>query len=107
MVKILFLPHCLRKEISKKIFDKAKGKNYEIHVVGGGSIIKKITEKYLDEGKEIEKIIGIACQDEIDMSMEFFKSKGLNEKNIFPILLFIAGCKDTEVDLKQVWDVLN
>lgn len=107
MVKILFLPHCLKKELSEQIVSRSKEKNYEIHIVGGGSIIKKITEQYLEEGKEIEKIIGIACQDEINLAMKFLKSKRLSEKSVFPLLLSVIGCKDTEIDLKQVWNVLD
>lgn len=98
MTKILFLPHCLNKEQAEQIKTQAEKKQYEVCIVPGGSIIIKILEKY----PKIEKIIGVACKNEIKLSKEYtrkLKNKGTIIKEI---LLSTDGCKNTQVNLNKV-----
>jgi len=106
MVKILFLPHCLEKYIYDKIDEIGKEKNYGVYVAKGGSMVKKIIDKYLKDGITIDRIVGIACPDEVNLALKYFDGKGLDSEIVFPIPLSVEGCKNTKVDLEKVLAVL-
>ncbi len=101
-IKLLFLPHCLKKEFIAKLSEEGEKRGYKVFIAPGGSIIEKILREY----EKIDKILGIACEKEIKLAMEY--TKGLSEKGtiIKSIELSKDGCKDTEVDLDEVLEVL-
>ena len=103
-IKFLFLPHCLTKSLLEKIKIEAEKRGYEVYVAKGGSMIKNIIEKY--NNSSIGKIVGIACDDEIGLALNFLEAKKIAREKIFPIPLLICGCQNTEVDLEKVWGVL-
>jgi len=102
-MKLLFLPHCLEKEISDKIYNVALEKNYQVYIVPGGSKVKKILDSYNPD--EIERLVGIACEDEINLAGDYIKKIGFEEKT-FSIQLSENGCENTKVDLEKVLDIL-
>ena len=104
MVKLLFLPHCLREDISKSIIRKAEERNYEIYIANGGSMIKKVIKNY--NLNEIEKIVGVACKDEIYLASNYFKKIKFNREKLFSVALFKEGCKNTLVDIEKLLNVL-
>jgi len=69
-MKILFLPHCLKEGYIKQLKKEGEKNNYDVCVVGGGSAVKKYLNKY--DGL-IKKVIGIACDDEIKLAMDYTK----------------------------------
>lgn len=101
--KILFLPHCLREDYSKKIQEVAKNKGYDVYVVCGGSEMKNILKKY--DFKYVKKFVGVACEDEVGLAKDFAKKVGILEK-VVAIGLDKDGCRDTECDLNNVFDVI-
>ena len=102
--KFLFLPHCLTKPILNKIKLGAEKRGYEVYIVKGGSMIQKIIGKY--NSSNIGKIVGIACKDEIGLALNFFEAKKIAREKIYAIPLLVCGCKNTEVNLKSVLEVL-
>lgn len=103
MIKLLFLPHCLKKDYLQKLKKEGEKRNYKIHVVGGGSAVKKILKKY----QKIDKIVGVACGDEIKLAADYtknLKNKGTKTK---AIKLSKSGCKNTKVNIKEVVTALN
>lgn len=58
-MKILFLPHCLRKDIAEKIKAEGERLDYEVYVVPGGSIIKKLIEEKLEQGNILKELSGL------------------------------------------------
>ncbi len=66
-------------------------------------MMEEIMKKY--SLKTIEKIVGVACEKEIPLAMDYFFQLGIVER-VIPIELSKKGCKNTEVDLKKVFDVL-
>jgi len=109
MVKLLFLPHCLNKNLSRKITKRGKDEGYEVYVVPGGSRVKRIIEEYIsrtiDRIEGIEKIVGVACQEEVDLALRYFTEIELREK-VFAVNLIDDGCKNTRVDLEKVLEIL-
>ena len=105
MVNLLFLPHCLRKDISVMISESGEAKKYDVYVIPGGSQLKKIVEKYERNHQTIEKIVGVACDDEIKLATEYFGKKGYSGA-LYSIPLSQDGCADTLVDMKKVIDSL-
>ena len=103
MVKLLFLPHCLNNALSENISEEARKRGYEVYIVPGGSKVKNIIGKYGNEC--IDKIVGVACDDEIDLASKFLKESGLSGKT-FSIRLETDGCKNTSVDLEEVLKIL-
>ena len=103
MVKLLFLPHCLRKGVLNEIKKYGEEKGYEVYVVGGGSKIKKIIE---GTGHNIDRIVGVACEDEIALAKEYFDKRSFDIKKVFSVSLSEDGCKNTSVDLEKVLEVL-
>ena len=105
MTKLLFLPHCLNDKQKQIITEKAKEKNFEVHVVGGGSIVKKILQEYKD--KKIDHVLGVACKDELKLATGYTKSLKEKGTNIQIVELLKDGCKNTEVDLNKVFAKLK
>ena len=100
MVKLVFLPHCLNQEQKEEIKHSAESLGYEVQVVGGGSAVKKKLQKY----SNIDKVIGIACQDELKLAKEY--TKPFNDKIIISIPLITEGCKNTKINLEEILSVL-
>ncbi len=44
--KLLFLPHCLKQNISDKLLKYGEEKNYDVYIVPGSSRVKKILNEY-------------------------------------------------------------
>jgi hypothetical protein len=102
-IKLLFLPQCLKSEYSQKIEEVAKKRGYKVYTVPGGSLVKKILAKY----PKIDKIVGIACKDEVNLALEYTRKLAKKGTIIKPIILLTNGCKNTEVNLKKVIKVLD
>ncbi|MFA6065398.1 MAG: DUF116 domain-containing protein [archaeon] len=113
--RAIFLPHCSRnikvckatsddegfhcKECGACDIDKvmklAKKLGYkQVFMVPGGSMVKKVLEKYKPKAA-----IGIACFHEAVMAFELTK-----QINVIPqaVLLLRDGCKDTQINLALV-----
>ena len=102
-INLLFLPQCLKPKYSQKIEKVAKQRGYKVYTVPGGSLVKKILAEY----PKIDKIVGIACKDEVNLALEYTKKLALKGTTIKPINLLKEGCKNTEVNLKKVIKVLD
>ncbi len=102
--KLLFLPACLEKAISEEAIALGFEKNYDVYLVPGGSKVKKIIENY--DFKKLEKIIGVACGDEIKLMEEYAKSKYLNKSKIYSIELKKEGCSETFFNLDDLLNIL-
>lgn len=102
-IKLLFLPHCLKKEYFQKIKEAGEKKGYEVHIVNGSSIIKKI----LIGVESIGEIVGIACKDEIKLALEYTKPLADKGTIIKTVTLSKDGCKDTEVSLDKALEALS
>lgn len=100
MTKLLFLPHCLNQEQKDKIILAGKQQGFEVHVAGGGSVVKNILKE--KQNDKIEKIIGIACKDELELAKKYTKPAKENGTKVIPIKLKTNGCKNTIVDLNEV-----
>ncbi|MDR0912480.1 MAG: DUF116 domain-containing protein [Methanobrevibacter sp.] len=109
--KIIVFPHCLRHpkchaKLEKTGLDcnvcglcaigeikpKAEEMGYKSFIIPGSTFIKKIVENY-----EFESVLGIACYEDLNMSMmklSKFKPQG--------VLLSRTGCYNTEVDVQTV-----
>jgi len=102
--KFLFLPHCLVENIRDRIKEEAKKRGYEVYILKGGSILKKIFENY--SPSNIKKIIGVACQKEIGLAKESLTEINIPIEKIFSVELSCDGCTNTEVNLENVLKVL-
>jgi len=118
--RILFLPHCARNskkckathngegleckhcgacEIDKAI-KIAEGLGYKkVFVVPGGSIVKKLLEKYKPKAA-----IGVCCFDEALLSFDMLKGTGIIPQ---VVLLLKDGCKDTVMNLPLLEEKLS
>jgi hypothetical protein len=103
MVKLLFLSHCLVKDYQERLRVEAEEKGYEVYVVPGGSLVKKIIQTYL---KDIEKIVGVACEEEIGLARSYLEKSKILTNKMFAIELSSNGCKNTTVNLEKVLEVL-
>lgn len=103
MTKILFLPHCLNQESLNKIKQEAKKRNYKTYIAGGSSAVKNTLNSY----PKIDRIVGIACEDEIKLAKEYLKYLTDKKTEVTDIKLLKDGCKDTEVDMQEVIDALK
>ncbi len=117
MDKLIFLPHCLRStECPAKLashgyncincgrckigaFKKtAEEKGYNVFIVPGGSMVKKILEDFDDP-----EVIGVACQSELKEGNELVKKKKIKAKSL---QLSKDGCVNTEVDFDKLYNML-
>jgi len=102
MKKILFLPHCLRENQMKYLEAEGLSRGYEIYIVGGGSQVKKILgENFAGIGK----IVGVACEDEIEKIGEFLGQNYFGVE-VASVALMKSGCENTFVNLEKVAGVL-
>ena len=118
MVKLVFLPHCLRSTECKaalkeegyeclscgkcRIWEfqkKAKEKEYKVYIVPGASMIKKILKNY----DSPEVVIGVACDTEIREGAKLMKKMKINAKSL---KLTKDGCVNTEVDFDKLIKML-
>ena len=118
--RILFLPHCLRNVKYCKghyndegfvckhcgrcqitdIIKLARKKGYKkIFVVPGGSMVKKLIEKYKPKA-----LIGLACYHEISMGLDICQNQRLPAAGV---LLLRDGCKDTLANLDELKEKLD
>lgn len=118
--RILFLPHCLR-NVNKckaqygeegleclgcgnckiaKMRQMAKVLGYRgCFVTPGGSMVVNLIKKYRPRA-----VVGVACNDEINMAVDKLREEGNIPTQA--VMLMRAGCKDTDVNLEEVWDKL-
>jgi hypothetical protein len=118
--RILFLPHCLRNsskckahytdeglqckacgacQLSELI---ALGKKFgyrRIFITPGGSMVAKLAKKYLPKA-----VVGIACNDEINMGLNKMRSFGIPAQ---AVLLLRDGCKDTAVNIEEALEKIS
>jgi len=117
--RVLFIPHCLRdvkgciapidedgyhcKKCGRcaiaKITAEAERNGIRWYMCGGGSQVMNIIKKVRPKA-----VIGIACYAEIQMALE--KLRATNTP-LQVVLLKKSGCVGTEVDLDEVFAVLN
>lgn len=114
--KIIVLPHCLRaaaceatlKESGIKctycnkcaigiIKQKAEPMGYKVFIVPGSSFIKKIIKQ-----NKFESVVGVACYEDLNLTM-------MALADFYPqgVLLSRAGCFETKVDLKTLFEVIG
>lgn len=118
--RILFLPHCLRnlEKCRAKYGEEglvcegcggckiaamrkmAKELGYAgVFVAPGGSMVIKLIKKYKPKA-----VVGVACNDEINMAVDKLKEEGNIPAQA--VLLLRSGCKDTDVNMDEVWEKL-
>jgi len=123
--KYLFLPHCMKnsKQCSAKsskygyictecgncqiaeIVKKAKELDYDVYIVPGGSLIKKIYKR--DKINKDDLIFGVACNGEVREFYETLDRKGIDSSNVFSKELDKDGCIDTKVNLKELLEKME
>jgi uncharacterized protein len=121
--RALFLPHCSRKYMDgrcKAVFDSnlpsyicahcspdcdvnkadrvAKEKGYDVYVLPGGSCVPKILKNHKYEG-----IVGVACGEEVKMSLELLKSMSVSSQSV-PLLK--NGCANTVFNIETLTKTL-
>lgn len=121
--RALFLPHCSRKYMDgrcKAVFDSnlpsyicahcspdcdvnkadrvAKEKGYDVYVLPGGSCVPKILKNHKYEG-----IVGVACGEEVKMSLELLNSMSVSSQSI-PLLK--NGCANTLFNIETLTKTL-
>jgi hypothetical protein len=126
MGQYLFLPHCLKNSTECRarmtedglqclkcgkcdiatIVEYAKNNYFKVFIVPGGSMVKRIIEKYsIDLSKDI--IVGVACENEISVfHKDLFKRKP-DKKRHKAIGLIKTGCVDTKADLNEIFSVID
>jgi hypothetical protein len=97
-MKLLFLPHCLVKEQKEKIAKEAKILKFEVFTVPGSSLVKRLLQEH-----QPEKVVGVACKAELELSEKYIDPK-IKKRTI---QLLIDGCKETKVNVEQVIRVLK
>lgn len=118
--RALFLPHCSRKtKICKAVQDDegyhckncgacgideavklARGLGYGwIFIVPGGSMMKKIIQKYKPKA-----VVGVSCFHEAILGFE-----GMKQSMVIPqaVLLLSDGCKNTEINIHLLKEKLS
>lgn len=100
--RLLFLPHCLNKDCSKKLIKEGGERGYKVYIVPGSSMVEKILSKY----DNIDKIVGIACGKELELAMEYTSHLSVKGVKIEKVKLSKDGCKNTEVNLEEVLKIL-
>jgi len=94
--RILFTPHCLRKDFQEKIENLAKEIGYRVVKAGGGSIVRKTIEE-----EHPKAVIGVACLREIDAIIGDLKLPFQS------VMLTQDGCKDTAVDIEKLEKIMR
>lgn len=115
MEKIIFLPHCLRNQNCKAKLEadgyhclncgkceiggfkkKAEEFGYNVFIVPGASMIRKIMEEH----GSAEMVVGVACESELKEGAKLMRRYKIKAKTL---QLLKDGCVNTEVD----WDKLK
>ncbi len=99
------MPHCLENSQREFLKDYISEMNYDVYEVAGGSNVKKIIEKY--DFDSLDKVVGIACNDEIKLMNDFADERGFDKSKIFTIPLDKEGCKNTKVDLEKILEIFE
>ena len=118
MSKLIFLPHCLRDSTCQtkltehgytalhcgkcnicEFRKKAESKGYNVFVVPGGSMVKKIMKDFPNP----ELVIGVACGPELKEAMEIMKKHKINAKTL---ALSKDGCMNTEVNWQKLYAMI-
>ena len=113
---LIFLPHCLRHRncpatLQKDgvkctccglcsigvIKKKATPKGYKTYIVPGSSFVKKIVYE-----QKFKAVVGVACHEDLNQMMML-----LSDFCPQGILLKKTGCYETNVDVKEVLDVID
>ncbi len=94
--RTLFLSHCLRAEQKAEIQKFAENLGYNVHIVGGGSIVLKLIKKEMPRA-----VVGIACYPELKMAV------GELDLPLQVIELETDGCKDTTVNVAEAKRILS
>jgi len=114
--RVLFLPQCLRNskkcraELTKlgydcrmcgacKIYEikkRAEKLGYRVFIVPGAQMTLALMKKFRPKG-----VVGVACIKELVMAAEALSMPGQG------VLLLRDGCSDTDVDLEEVFRVLE
>ena len=113
---LIFLPHCLRHRncpatLQKDgvkctccglcsigvIKKKAAPKGYKTYIVPGSSFVKKIVYE-----QKFKAVVGVACHEDLNQMMML-----LSDFCPQGILLKKTGCYETNVDVKEVLDIID
>lgn len=70
-----------------------------VYIVPGGSLVRKIMEK-----KKPKAVVGIACNYEL---VEGIEHATIHDIPTQSVPLIRDGCKDTEVDLEEVYELID
>ncbi len=122
--RVLFLPHCSRKNMDSKCqaeFDKeisayrcshcsrnclinkatrmGEKKGYDVYVVPGGSCIPKILKK-----EKYGAIVGVACPEELKQGLKIVDETRIPSQAV-PLLK--NGCSDTYFNLDTLEEILD
>ncbi len=117
--RVLFLPHCLRDVKNcaapidedgyhcrkcgrcaiAKITAEAERNGIKWYMCGGGSQVINIIQRVKPKA-----VIGVACYNEIQMALEKLRATNIP---LQAVMLRKSGCVNTEVDLEEVFEILN
>lgn len=97
--RILFLPHCMRKDLIKEIKKFAQDLGYHVVVASGGSQVFKAIQKFKPKA-----IVGIACMREIYLAFIELDDIDLPYQSIE---LLSDGCKKTEASIEDAKKILS
>ena len=89
---------CNSKCIANKATTMGKKKGYDVYIIPGGSCAEKILKHNAYEG-----VIGVACGNELKMSISLIKKLGLAGQGVF---LNRNGCSNTNLNLESLRRVL-
>jgi len=112
--RVLFLPHCLRdlekcqaKQTAKglecqncgacsigPLKDKAEYLGYNVYIVPGGSLVRKITKE-----EKPKAVLGVACYEEVEAGIMAMEKHGVITQ---AVLLEEDGCVNTKVNEEKV-----
>ncbi len=102
---ILFLPHCLEQSQKEFLKDYVSEMNFDVYEAGGSSKIKEIIETY--DFNSLDKVIGVACRDEINLMNNYAEKRNFDKSKIFSIPLDDEGCVNTCVNLEKLLEILE
>jgi len=101
----LICSKCNKCDIAR-IIDHAEANNFKVFIVPGGSIVKNIIKTHkIDLSKD--KIIGVACENEINIFRKDLFAMKPNEILHKAVELVESGCMNTKVDLDELFAVID
>jgi len=80
-------------------FYRSKKEKYDVHVLPGGSCIKKIIQKNTYEG-----VIGVACADELKLGMKILEQFSITSQSI-PLVK--NGCSGTRFNFETLEGIIR